>query len=146
MNRKPHIEDTKEGGGRGAKNRNETKSKRTHVLARTARDVREGPRRLELQRRVVVPLQEHHEPRHDARVDDLLYGRVLLYREEAPELRRALRLEGGIAPHDPHDHLGEVLELVPPGGSGAGCARGRAARVHAGDGPCFRREFGLGRG
>ncbi|EJK52945.1 hypothetical protein THAOC_27715 [Thalassiosira oceanica] len=76
------------------------------VLARSAGDVGEGPRRLELQRGVVVPLQELDEAGHDARVDDLLYGRVLLDRQESAELRRALGLDRRVGAHDALDHLG----------------------------------------
>ena len=116
-----------------------TKTLDTHVLARPTRDIRQRPRRLELQSGIVVPAQKLHETRYDARVDDLLYGRILLYRQESAELRRAFRLEGGIAPHHPLDHLGEVFELVRAAHAGRG-AGGRTAHVHAGDGACASSE------
>lgn len=48
------------------------------VLARAARDVGQRPRGLELQGGVVIALQELHELRHHAGIDDVLDRRVAL--------------------------------------------------------------------
>lgn len=108
------------------------------VLRRARRDVGQAPRRLELQRGVVVALEEFDEARDDAGVNDGLDRRVLFDAEQSPELRGALHLHGGVVAHDARDHAGQLLELrrgegvvgVRPGRGVVVVAAARAAAVH----------------
>ena len=60
-------------------------------------------------------LEELHEARHHAGVDDVLDGRVLLDREQLPELGGCLELVCRVVRADPSHHLRQVLETLGHG-------------------------------
>ena len=64
---------------------------------------------LELERRVDVQVEELDQPRHHARIDDLLDGRVTLDGQQLAELRRALDVRPRVAPEDALRQAGQLL-------------------------------------
>ena len=73
---------------------------------------------LELEGRVGVQVEELDQPRHHARLDDLLDGHVPLDGQQLAELRRALEVHPRVAPEDALRQAGQLLGGQVRGGAG----------------------------